>query len=184
MVNGLTFACPNDATGRTQKWKREPAANILPHKGGDDKRLDLHLSRTMASPTEARLAGIFRITPRLQGQSSFFRCSREHRAGDDMRSSSHVFSSCGCKQNSYLPAVGPGFGRAPHVGDGSVESKFPLKLFWLFAYKWASPATPVRNQSREGELCERILASWKQATGRQIGGAGNCRRIFWLRLRV
>ncbi|RVO47929.1 hypothetical protein CN092_32005 [Sinorhizobium meliloti] len=34
-ISGFDFTCPNDATGRTQKWKREPAANILPHKAGE-----------------------------------------------------------------------------------------------------------------------------------------------------
>ncbi|WP_210213691.1 hypothetical protein, partial [Sinorhizobium meliloti] len=29
-ISGFDFTCPNDATGRTQKRKREPAANILP----------------------------------------------------------------------------------------------------------------------------------------------------------
>ncbi|PST27160.1 hypothetical protein C7U60_02415 [Mesorhizobium plurifarium] len=50
-----------------------------------------------AQCSSPRSGEIFPNHPQLQGQGSFFRCSREHRSGDDMRPPSHAFSSYGCK---------------------------------------------------------------------------------------
>ncbi|ARS70385.1 hypothetical protein SMRU11_25485 [Sinorhizobium meliloti RU11/001] len=73
-ISGLTFACLNDATDRTQKWRRELAAYILPPCGGDDKRLDLHLSQTMPSGDRITGSESQPVSPHGNGFRERIRC--------------------------------------------------------------------------------------------------------------